>query len=554
MTHVLKLTALLLFFSAACDTPSEDRTQAALPANYPALNLDFQPNILWLVAEDMGPYLTSFGDTTVETPHLARLAREGVRYTNVYSVSGVCAPSRFSIATGVYTTSGGAHHMRTSSRLEYMEAIGIIPYEAVPAPEVKMMSEVMRRNGYYTSNNAKRDYQLTAPVTAWDESSNRAHWRNRPPGTPFFSIFNFGVTHESRIWAKAEDSLWVDPNLNVPIPPYLPPTEAVRRDVRRMYSNVKEMDQQVGEILRQLEADGLLDSTIVVFYADHGGPLPRQKRLLYDSGLHVPMIIRFPDSQYAGAVDDQLVSFVDFAPTTFSLAGIDLPGYLEGQAFLGEARATEPRAYIHAAADRLDTEYDMIRAVRDKRFKYLRNFQPERGYYLAVTYREQMATMQELLRLRDEGGLDEYQAQWFRAAKPEEELFNTDADPHELHNLAADTAYAEKLAELRAELDRWMAMTDDKGLIPESDFVDQIWPGRIQPVTDAPEGQRDGDRISLTSKTTGASMGYQLLAEGDSLGTHWQVYTEPVPVPSGNRLHALAHRLGYAPSAVVVLP
>ena len=268
----------------------------------------------------------------------------------------------------------------------------------------------------------------------------------------------------------------------------------------------------------------------------------------------MPLIIRFPNGQYAGTVDDQLVSFVDFAPTTFSLAGIDLPGYLEGQAFLGEGCAAEPRRYIHAAADRLDTEYDMIRAVRDKQFKYLRNFQPERGYYLAVTYREQMATMQELLRLRDEGGLDAYQAQWFRTAKPEEELFDTDADPHELHNLAADPAYADKLAELRTELDRWMDTTDDKGLLPESAFVEQIWPGRTQPLTATPAIEQDGNRITLRSATEGASIGYQILAEDEEPGNHWHVYSKPVTLPDGYRLRALAHRLGYAPSEVVSMP
>ena len=554
MKHLAPPLLVLLLLGAACDTPSSETRQTALPTGYPALDLPFRPNILWLVAEDMSPYLTSFGDSTVETPHLDRLAREGVRYTNLFSVSGVCAPSRFSLATGVYTTSAGAHNMRTSSRQEYMDKIGLIRYETVPPPEVRMMSEVLRRHGYYTSNNAKQDYQFRAPVTAWDQNSNKAHWRNRPPGQPFFSIFNFGVTHESRIWAKAADSLWVDADLEVPIPPYLPPTDAVRRDVRRLYSNVKEMDHQVGLILADLEADGLLDSTIVVWYTDHGGPLPRQKRLLYDSGLHVPMIIRFPNAQHAGTIDDQLVSFVDFAPTTFSLAGIEPPAYLEGQAFLGDARAAEARRYIHAAADRLDTEYDMIRAVRDKQFKYLRNFHPERGYYLAVTYREQMATMQELLRLRDTGGLDEYQAQWFRTSKPDEELFDTDADPHELHNLAADPAYADKLAELRAELDRWMEATDDKGTVPEADLLDRFWPGRQQPVTAAPDIQKNSHQITLGSATEGASIGYQILAEGEEPGNHWHVYTEPVPLPDGHRLHAVAHRLGYVPSEVVSVP
>ena len=214
----------------ACDTPSSEAPQAALAVGYPSL-VSSRPNILWLVAEDMSPYLASFGDSTVETPHLERLAREGVRYTNVFSVSGVCGPSRYTLATGRYTTSDGAHNMRTGSRPAYMDAIGLIPYETVPPPDVRMMSEVLRRHGYYTSNNAKQDYQFTAPVTAWDESSGRAHWRNRPSGDPFFSIFNFGVTHESRIWIKAEDSLWVDEDLDAPIPPYLPDTDAVRADI-----------------------------------------------------------------------------------------------------------------------------------------------------------------------------------------------------------------------------------------------------------------------------------------------------------------------------------
>ena len=530
-----------LFF-AACGQPSVERP-LALPA---------QPNILWLVAEDMSAYLASYGDSTVATPHLARLAREGVRYTNMYSVSGVCAPSRFSIATGVYATSGGAQHMRTSSRPAYMEQIGVIPYEATPAPDVRMMSEVLRRHGYYASNRAKQDYQLKAPVTAWDESGSEAHWRNRPPDMPFFSIFNFGVTHESRIWAKANDSLWVNADLEVPIPPYLPDTDVVRADVRRMYSNVKELDHQIGLILGQLAEDGLLEETIIVFYADHGGPLPRQKRQLYDSGLHVPLLIRFPQAQRAGTVDDQLVSFVDLAPTTFSLAGIDLPDYLEGQGFLGAQRADMPRNYIHAAADRFDTEYDTKRAVRDHRFKYIRNFWPERGYYLKVTYREQMATMQELLRLRDAGGLNEAQAQWFRMSKPVEELFDTHADPHELHNIAADTAHAAKLAELRQELDAWIAKTHDKGLMPENTFVEQIWPGLQQPQTHAPEGYMLEGRWRLTSTTVGASIGYQLLADDEEPGLHWRVYTQPVEA-GDLRVHAQAHRLGYAPSAAVTL-
>ncbi len=519
--------------------------------DYSILNLPEQPNILWLVAEDLSPYLAAYGDSTVHTPNLDRLSHEGVTYTNMYSVSGVCAPSRFSIATGIYTTTGFAQHMRTTMRAEYHEETGVPPYEAVPPPAVRFMSEVLRQHGYYATNNAKQDYQLKAPVTAWDNSSNRAHWRQRPPGTPFFAVFNFGVTHESQVWARADDSLWVPTDLGVPIPPYLPLTGPVHRDVRRMYSNLMLLDERIGTVLIQLEEGGLLDETVIFFYADHGGPLPRQKRQLYDSGLHVPLLVRFPHAQLAGLQDDQLISFVDLAPTTFSLAGITLPDYLEGQAFLGSQRADAPRAYIHAAADRFDTEYDTKRAVRDKRFKYIRNLRPDRGYYLAVSYREQMATMQELLRLQAEGNLNKAQAQWFRDAKAEEELFDTWDDPHELRSIATDTAFAGKLLELRQELDRWMEQTQDPGVLDEREMVEGIWPDMVQPVTSPPVIAYEGRAVVLSSSTAGASIGYQLLLEGEAPGSAWQVYTGPLFLSDNVTLSAVAHRLGYTPSDTV---
>ncbi len=542
--HRLILLCALLFLGACGAAPTHS-------PDYDSLNLPDRPNILWIVAEDLSPYLAAYGDSTVHTPNLDRLSQEGVTFSNMYSVSGVCAPSRFSIATGIYTATGTAQHMRTTMRPAYHEKTGIPPYEAVPPPEVRFMSEILRKHGYYATNNAKRDYQMKAPVTAWDESSNRAHWRNRPADTPFFSIFNFGVTHESRVWTRANDSLRVPADLEVPVPPYLPDTEPVLRDIRRVYSNLKLLDERVGDLLAQLEADGLMDETIIFFYADHGGPLPRQKRQLYDSGLHVPLIVRFPDAQLGGMRDDQLVSFVDLAPTTFSLAGITLPGYLEGQAFLGMQRARVPRTYIHAAADRFDSEYDTKRAVRDRRYKYLQNLRPDLGYYLAVTYREQMATMQELIRLRDAGALNEAQSQWFRPSKEKEELFDTWEDPHELRSVAADPAHAEKLEELRKELDRWMAQTQDPGATDERTLVEKIWPNMVQPATAAPILGTEGEAVTLSSDTEGASIGYQLLLEGEVLGPVWQVYFGPIFLAEHVSLSAIAHRLGYAPSDTV---
>lgn len=533
------LTALLV---CACDAPQQALTdQPVLPD---------RPNILWLVAEDLSPIIPAFGDDTVATPNLDRLAAEGVRYTRVFSTSGVCAPSRAALATGMYQNRIGAQHMRTTN-VSGFGVDGLIPYEAVPPPFVKMHSQYFREAGYYTSNNAKEDYQFRKAVTAWDDSSRTAHWRNRGPDQPFFSVFNFNITHESQIWVQAENPLRVPEDLEVPIPPYLPDTAVAQRDVRQVYSNIVAMDEQVGRILEELEQDGLLESTVIFWYSDHGGPLPRQKRLLYDAGLQVPMIIRYPDRWRAGELDDQLISFVDFKSTALSLAGIEPPEYVDGRAFAGEFQSSESRLYIHAAADRFDRQYDTIRAVRDDRFKYLRNYHPEQGYYLPLTYREQMPIMQELLRLRDQNGLTEAQSQWFRENKPAEELFDTLADPHELTNLALDPAYSDKLRELRAELDRWLSGFDDKGMMPEPDLINEIWPGMEQPVTSSPTASRQYDRVVLSSLTPGANIGYQMLGPAEEFGSTWQVYTEPLELLPGMRLIAIAHRIGYQPSSMI---
>ena len=535
------LTALIF---CACDAPHQ------APTDQP--DLPDVPNIVWLVAEDLSPIIPAFGDDTVTTSNLDRLAAEGVRYTRVFSTSGVCAPSRAALATGMYQNRIGAQHMRTTN-VSGFGVDGLIPYEAVPPPFVKMHSQYFREAGYYTSNNAKEDYQFRKAVTAWDDSSRTAHWRNRGPDQPFFSVFNFNITHESQVWVQAENPLRVSEDLQVPIPPYLPDTAVAERDVRQVYSNIVAMDEQVGQILEELEQDGLLESTVIFWFSDHGGPLPRQKRLLYDAGLQVPMIIRYPDKWRAGELDDQLISFVDFKSTALSLAGIEPPEYVDGRAFAGEFQSSESRQYIHAAADRFDRQYDTIRAVRDERFKYLRNYYPERGYYLPLTYREQMPIMQELLRLKDQDALTEAQSQWFRESKPSEELFDTLADPHELTNLALDTAYRDKLLELRAELDRWLSAFDDMGMMSETDLINEIWPGMEQPVTSSPTASRQYGRIVLSSLTPGANIGYQMLGPEENFGSTWKVYTEPLELLHGMRLIAIAHRIGYQPSSMIEL-
>ncbi|UCE93668.1 MAG: sulfatase [Flavobacteriaceae bacterium] len=544
----------------------------------PLLKLPQQPNILWLVTEDMGPYIAPFGDSTAPTPNLNRLASEGVIYTSMYSPSGVCAPSRAAIATGMYPTSIGASHMRTSTN---MEITGLPAYEAIPPPEIRMISEILRSKGYYCSNNNKTDYQFKEPMTAWDESGHFAHWRNRGEGQPFFSVFNFAQTHESGLFepygfkkrefrhyvsgdsnvpdfgwneltSEEETTIHVPKDTQFPVPPYLPDNHVVRRDLWKMYNNIAEMDRQVGAVLKQLEEDGLMDNTIIFFYGDHGGPMPRQKRLVYDSGLNTPMIIRFPNKQKSGTEEKQLTSFVDFAPTLLSLVGIKPPEHLQGKAFLGEYQAEEKRKYVHAAADRFDELTDVVRAVRDERFKYIRNFRPEQGYYLPLQYRERIPTMQELLRLKDEGELDSIQALWFREQKTPEELYDCKSDPHELNNLADDPAYVEKLKELRAEMDRWIKDIGDQPNLPERELISQLWQGEAtQPVTDKPLITLSEGKIVISCSTKGASLGYKIIEKNGKIPKAWKVYQDPLILPNGSKLVVQAHRIGFKPSEII---
>ena len=562
MMHIIKNSSILFLFLLITCTSSKNKY--------------LRPNIVWLVAEDLGCYIPSFGDSTIVTPNLSRLANEGVCYNNVYSVSGVCSPSRASIVTGMYPTSIGAHHMRTLSQQPAAKQRGLINYEVVPPPQVKMVSQILRENGYYCTNNQKEDYQFYKSLTAWDESSIFAHWRNRPKNINFFSIFNFGVTHESNLWdpwyrqfdldpfppersigkwwkkfSGIEKPLFIPENTKISVPPYLPDNDIVKEDMRRMYSNIVEMDNKIGLILKQLEKDKLLEHTIVVFYTDHGGPLPREKRLLYDSGIKVPMIIRFPNKARAGERDDRLISFVDFAPTLLSMVNIPPEGYYQGKAFEGKYKSKNNRKYIHAAADRFDEHYDMIRATRDKRYKYLKNFSPQKPYYLPLEYREKMDTMQELIVMNENGQLDSLQSLWFRNKKPEEELFDTYLDPFELYNLADDPKYGYKLEELRNECEKWMNDSSDKGFIPEKELIQSFWPNKIQPKTIDPILKKMGDLIAFSCETKGANIGYKYTNTDTSDFFGWRPYTHPIKIKKFQSINFIAHRIGYLPSNII---
>jgi arylsulfatase A-like enzyme len=554
----------IIFLIGSCQNKTNDKKVSGSPN---------RPNILWLVTEDMGAYIPPFGDSTIQTPNLSRLAKEGVIYPHLYSTSGVCAPSRAAIATGMYPSSIGANHMRTNSN---MDKTGLPAYEAVPPSQVKMISELLRMEGYYCTNNYKEDYQFKAPKTAWDESSPYAHWRNRKENQPFFSIFNFTETHESGLFepyghrhietrhyhagdttfkwksgrmTEQETPIHLSKDTKFTIPPYLPDNKVVRNDMWKLYNNISEMDKQIGAVLKQLEEDGLLENTIIVFYGDHGGPLPRQKRLIYDSGLNTPMIIRFPNKANAGTRDEQLISFIDFAPTLLSLSGIEPLEYMQGQAFLGKFRSKKERKYIHAAGDRFDGVTDVIRAVRDDQFKYIKNYRPKQPFYLPIVYRERIPTMQELLRLKEEGNLDNIQLQWFRNSKPVDELFDCKSDPHELNNLAQDPAHQEKLNELKNEMNRWLVAIDDQPNLPEQALIDQLWSNKkTQPITAPPTIKKSNGKVIIDCLTEGASIGYKIINDHGAVPKAWSIYTKPFEISKDKNLMVRSHRIGYKPS------
>ena len=498
-----------------------------------------RPNILWISCEDISPDLGCYGDTYATSPNIDTLAAEGARYTRCFSVSGVCAPSRSAIVTGMYPTTIGTMHMRS---------------RAVPPPEVKCFPEYLRAAGYYCTNNSKTDYQFEPPYTAWDESSREAHWRKRAKDQPFFAVFNLTVSHESSIRMpdrrrerggdRVPPEMRHDPD-KAELPPYYPDTPVVRKDWATYHDNITAMDMQVAGILRQLEDDGLADDTIVFFWGDHGRGLPRAKRWIYDSGIHVPLVIRWPGVLEPGSTVDDLVSFIDFGPTALSLAGVAVPSQMQGRPFLGGQKATA-HEYVYAARDRMDEAYDLIRAVRDKRYKYLRNYMPEVTYAQHINYMDEMPTMKEWRRLHAEGKLEGPREIFFSETKPVEELYDTESDPHEVNNLAGSPEHRDVLARLRAEHERWRKRTKDLGLIPEPELMERMRPSGKYETTAAPEITQDGSTVKIRSATEGASIGYTTESGGDA---HWLLYSSELKLERGTALRAKAIRIGFNESA-----
>ncbi len=430
-----------------------------LSALAPTRAAEKRPNILWLVNEDHGPQVGCYGDTFATTPTFDALAAKGLRYKRCWSNAPVCAPARTTLICGLYATSTGGEHMRSS-----------VPF---PAGK-KAYPQLLRDAGYYCTNNAKEDYNLTFSGKIWDESSGKAHWKNRPEGTPFMAVFNSEKSHESKIRSRPHTAVH-DP-AKVRVPAYHPDAPEVRRDWAQYYDAVTAADAASGARLKEIEDAGLAEDTIVFYYGDHGSGMPGSKRWPLNRGLHVPLIVYIPEKfadlrppEYkAGGASDRLVSFVDFAPTLCSLAGVQPPDWLQGHAFLGKF-AAQPQPFLFGFRGRMDERVDCVRSVTDGRYTYVRNFRPDKIYGQHINFMWQTPTTAVWERMFAEGKLDEAQA-YFWKTKPAEELYDLESDRDEVRNLAALPEHRAVLEKLRAALREHAKSILDVGLLPEGEM------------------------------------------------------------------------------------
>lgn len=426
---------------------------------------DDRLNVVWIIGEDMGPELGCYGDPNARTPNMDRLASQGARFTRAFTHAPVCAPCRSGLITGQYPTRIGSHHMR-STLLK-------------PPP---MFTDYLRDAGYLVcwptkSPFGKTDFNFALPPGCFDVLTD---WSQAVPrDRPFFGLFNITTSHESQIRApapaKARNLSRVTPEeLHDPdkmrVPAYHPDTPIVRQDLANYYDLVTAVDHKIGDVLDALDKAGVADRTVVILTGDHGRGLPRSKRWVYDSGTHVPLLIRWPGVIAPGTVREDLVCFLDLPATTLAIAGVAVPGAFDGRVIVGPRTGPAPE-YVFAARDRMDERDDRIRGVRGDRFHYIRNFRPELPYAQRIAYMEEMPTMREWRRLHAEGKLNPVQDAFFAPTKPVEELYDTEADPDEVHNLASDPHQRARLEAMRTTLEDWIEETNDLGEFPERSLI-----------------------------------------------------------------------------------
>lgn len=537
------------------------------------------PNIVWISTHDINPHLGAYDGVwpdadQVSTPRIDRLASQGVRFDQAFAAAPVCAPARSAIMTGCYPISIGTMHMRT---------------KATPPDDVRLVSEYFREAGYYTTNNWFTDFQVETPPTAFDDCSDTAHWRDRPDGAPFFAAFHSLITHESRVYndglyetatSTLGDDEHRDPD-DVTFPPYHPDTATFRSAWARYYDLVSAMDSWVGDILDQLEADGLAENTLVVFWSDHGASFPRAKRWANEAGLRVPLIARWPGRIPEASVRDEVVQTMDLAPTMLAAAGLDVPEHMHGTPLLSRRGEMLPAApYAYGGRDRMDAQEDCVRTVRDDRYRYTLNLHPDRSGMQYNFYPDHLGTWAEMRRLvHEEGGqlslgqqpdvLTDLQRSVVAAGRPHEELYNIAADPHETRNLAEEPEFAHVRDRLRTALDDWRAAVGDLGARPETELLEQWRPGGKRRSTATPVVSGTGPELAATCETPGATVAWTTdpPAEAEPRngiqeqsgsprqdGRRWRLFRGLFTPPADQDVWVGAWRLGYAPSVEVRVP
>jgi N-sulfoglucosamine sulfohydrolase len=460
---LLSLVGLIPAISCFGLVPAARAEPAAVSGSPPG-----RPNVLWLIAEDLGPHLGSDGTPQVWTPNLDRLATQGVRYTEAFTTAPVCSPSRSAFITGMYQTTIGAHNHRSHRD------------DGFKLPDdVRIVTDWLRPAGYFTANirrlpaemgfkgTGKTDWNFTYPGHPFDSDD----WADLKSHQPFYAQVNFQETHRAFHAPKR-----ADPD-KVIIPPYYPDHPVTRRDWAQYLDAASELDRKVGLILRQLETDGLAANTVVVFFGDNGQAHVRGKQFCYDSGLRVPLIIRWPRGYPVprefrpGTASDQLVVAIDLTATTLAIAGLPKPANMQGRVLFGE-RAEPPPQYVFGARDRCDETVFRFRTVRDARYRYIRNFTPDRPFMQPNAYKERAYPVWNLMKeLHAQGKLTPIQEVLLAPTMPAEELYDLEKDPDEIHNLAGSDKHREVLARLRTVLEQWIEETHDQGRVPEDPAV-----------------------------------------------------------------------------------
>ena len=525
---------------------------------------DGRPNILVIMADDMSLRINALGDKTAITPNLDELVKNGTSYMNAFTTAGVCACSRSALLTGKNQISIGSMHMRTSSG-------GSVPYLAVPEAHIKAFPEILRKQGYFTFTNDKLDYQFSGifpgsgPFTIWNSEKDKFGWKNRKNSEPFFGMINLIITHESGIFRGKMNSVDtqaiklmqqtrqmlyeapIKPE-NVIVPPFLPDTSEVRKDIARAYNNIYILDIEVKEIIDQLKKDNILDDTIIIFTSDHGDGLPRYKRELFDTGINVPFIIlvpkKFSSWQKPGEKIYDLVSFLDIAPTVLDLAGVSIPSYMDGKSIFG----SEKNEYIFAARDRLDNFKGKTRAVRNKDYKFIKNYSLGIVGAQKLSFRENLMSMKELRKMYENNELNEIQKIWLELI-PELQLYDLNNDPYEINNLAYDPNYKDKVLLLENVLEQWIEKNNFHGHLEEEDLIEVFWPENTQPQTTEPLYSLEDGFLYLKNNdvSKNASIGFSYD------GKNWEVYSEPIEIKKNKKVYFKAVRYGWKESETKIV-